>query len=99
MKWETEFNFYEVSSIVSFEYRKRRCKCSFIGFTVNIHFLDDSTTIMMWEDADPPICVADFHIQRPIKDATRETVEELFGLAVEMTSLERGVYVHETHRP
>lgn len=97
MKWETEFNFYEVSSIVSFEYRKKKCKCSFVGFTVNIHFLPDSTAIIMWEDADPPICVSDFHIHQPIKDATRETVEELFGLAVEMTSLERGVYVHETH--
>ena len=97
MKWESEFNFYEVSSIVSFEYRKRRCKCSFIGFTVNIHFLRDSTTIMMWEDGSPSVCISDFHIRQPVKDATRETVEELFGLAVEMTSLERGVYVNETH--
>lgn len=98
MKWEAEFNFYEVSSIVSFELSERKCKCSFIGFTVNIHFLCDSTTIMMWENAAPSVCVSDFHIQQPVKEVTRDVIEELFGLAVEMTSLERGVYAYETRR-
>jgi len=96
MKWETEFNFYDITSRVKFDVEEDECVCKFMQFVVNIHFYDDAVSSMMYEPNNPAPLV-DLHVNYPAGRQSQETLETIFSLTVELASLEKGVYAYETH--
>lgn len=95
-KWETEFNFYDDTVFVRFEAEEDECTCRFMQFVVKIFFYGDGVSSMMYEPGNhTPL--ADLHVERPADRRSREDIETLFSLTVEVSALEKGVYAYETH--
>ena len=95
-KWETEFNFYDDTVLVEFEVKEEKCVCRFMQFVVNIHFYDDAVSSMMYEPLNSAPLV-DLHVERPVDSRSREDIETLFSLTIEISAIEKGVYAYETH--
>lgn len=94
-KWEAEFNFYDDTASVKFVVEGDKCTCSFMQFVVSIHFYDDAVSSLMYEPSNPAPLV-DIHVERPVDARSREAIETLFSLTIEVSALEKGVYAYET---
>lgn len=95
MKWRTEFNFYDDMVLVEFEVEEEKCVCRFMQFMVSIHFYDDAVSSMLYEPGNPAP-LADLHVERPVDSRSREDIETLFSLTIEISAIEKGVYAYET---
>lgn len=94
-KWETEFNLYDDIVFVRFEAEEDKCTCRFMQFVVKISLYDDAVSSVMYEPNNPTPLV-DLHVDRPLDSSSREDIETLFSLTIEVSALEKGVYAYET---
>lgn len=94
-KWETEFNLYDDTVFVRFEVEEDKCTCRFMQFVVDIHFYDDAVSSMMYEPLNSAPLV-DLYVKRPVDSRSREDIETLFSLTIEISAIEKGVYAYET---